>query len=644
MGSWLWVLWLWSSFVPAAHAQPPSPPPEAALAVKPELPENKKKEEREEAISEAEAQAERKRREKLARVIVLQPAGAKVDYTDATIQRNVRSRIARPDAQFFPEVDLYQNGRKVRDRTVVPAMQPAVVPEQNIERVRDAVDEVSAIPWSAMSPERWGRKAQELRENVELLWFVDRAELREPLFLLYAQIGRAAENEDQIRPPFFEEIGRTNVNYFYFLAAQLALQDPSLMNKLTDSDVHGSVQYLLRQLDQGAFPGLTLDFEQDNQFDADAFGKDYEVLLNGMPTEPSEAGQIDIFYGRTDIYLKRKDSGHGLSERLEVTKLDDKIYFVRDVARKKMGLDFIDQLLLHPNECSPALEDDILNYVAIYAKIHEKAEIYIAVPENGNPNKIWIWRFDRPTATLQKVGGSADGFPVRFAVLAQVGILYNGAAPTVDTTVTTPGSAEGALGALDPTSRFDPGLNPAYVPLSMELRIHYNRLMVALGGEAGFNTGGSTWAETYRTPGRPDAVVVEDLRGPVALGGRTLPPDPDEIDLLEGEAVYHEVRVNRNLYLGPHVVLGRDAGVGLGPRLGTRVGWTNVPYALQTTAHFGWSLEAPVVKPLGDRVRPLLDFDGRVGLSWPFPPSLAHTKKVVAYPLFGMTAGVGTTF
>lgn len=644
MGSWFWMLCLWIAWVPVARAEVPDPPADAALIARPELPENKKKAEREEAISEAEAQAERKRREKLARVIVLQPAGAKVDYQDPTIQRNVRSRIARPDAQFFPEVDLYQNGRKVRDRTVVPAMQPAVVPEQNVERVRDAVDEVAAIPWSAMSPERWGRKAQELREMVELLWFVDRVELREPLFLLYAQIGRAAENEDQIRPPFFEEIGRTNVNYYYFLAAQLALQDPSLMNKLTDQDVHGSVQYLLQQLDQGAFPGLTIDFEQDNQFDADAFAKDYEVYLNGIVTEPSDAGQIDIFYGRTDIYLKRKDSGHGLSERLEVTKLDDKIYFVRDVARKKMGLDFIDQLLLHPNECTPSVDDDILNYIAIYAKIHEKAEIYIAVPENGNPNKIRLWRYDRPTATLQLVGGGASDFPVRFAVLAQVGLLFNGATPTFDTSISTPGSAEGALGSLNPVDRFDPGLNPAMVPLDLELRIHYSRLMVAVGAEAGFNTGGSTWAETYRTPGNPDALVVDSLRQPVPANGRGLPDNPDGIDISEGNVLYHELKVNRNLYLGPHVVLGRDAGIGFGPRLGVRVGWTNVPYALQTTAHAGWTLPAPGIKSRLDRVRPLVDVDARFGASWPFKPSLAHVDKVSAYPVFGLTAGVGSTF
>ena len=48
----------------------------------------------------------------------------------------VKSRIARPEAQFFPEVDLYQNGRKVKDRTVTPANQPAHVPETNLGKIR----------------------------------------------------------------------------------------------------------------------------------------------------------------------------------------------------------------------------------------------------------------------------------------------------------------------------------------------------------------------------------------------------------------------------------------------------------------------------------------------------------------------------
>lgn len=614
----------------------------------------KSKEEKEEAMTAAEKEAERKRKEKLARVIVLKwPDNKSVDYTDTTIQRNVKSRIARPDAQFFPEVDLYQNGRKVRDKTVVPAMQPAGVPDQNLQRVRAAVDEVSTIPWNGMQPDQWGIKAQELRDMVELVWFVDKVDQREPLFLLYSQIGRAADNQNQSVPPFYEQIGNNPVNYYHYLAATMAFQDPALMSKLTDQELNGQISFILQQLQQGAYPTLKIDFETEGEdFDADKFAESYEIYLNGIKTDPSDDGQMDIFLGRTDIYLKRTDSGHGLSERLEVSKLEDKIYFVRDTARKKMGVDFIQQLFEHPNECTPALDGDILNYLAIYAKIHEKSEIYIAVPQYGNPNRVWVWRYDRPSANLQLVGGGADGFPVRFAIVAMGGVMYNDAVPAfnkdvTDETLAEQTSAPGTLPGVEDVAELE--LNPAYVPVNFELRGHYNRLMVAIGAEFGFNANAdSVWVEKYFLPGNEDAEVSQ-LEPVEVETDEDLDGDPDTVDTVteyRGKTLlYNRAAINRNLYLGASVVLGRDAGIGFGPRIGARIGWSNVPHALQTTAHVGWAFAPPGVKALGDRVRPFVDVDGRVGVAWPFTNSLAHyTDPVTVAPVFGLVAGVGTTF
>lgn len=610
----------------------------------------KSKEEKEEAMTASEKEAERKRKEKLARVIVLKwPDNKSVDYSDTTIQRNVKSRIARPDAQFFPEVDLYQNGRKVKDKTVVPAMQPAAVPEQNLQRVRQAAAETSGIPWNALQPDQWGLKANELRSMVELIWFVDKVEQREPLFLLYTQIGLAAENQNQNVPPFYEQIGNQPVNYYFYLAATMAFQDPALMSKLTDQELNGAISFILQQLQQGVFPNLKIDFEQEGEdFNAEVFAESYEIYLNGIKTDPSDDGQMDIFLGRTDIYLKRTDSGHGLSERLEVSKLEDKIYFVRDTARKKMGVDFIEQLFLHPNECTPALDGDILNYLAIYAKIHEKAEIYVAVPQYGNPNRVWVWRYDRPSANLQLVGGGADGFPVRFALLVQGGVMFNAASVEYsETAYAEELSAQGTDPGYvpDPADSIDADLGPNFIPVTFELRGHYNRLMVSIGSEFGFNTGGddgdAKWIERYHTRGQPDADVVRLKEVTV------VDPDTDESDtsFVAGERLYNEVEINRNLFLGAAVVLGRDAGIGFGPRIGARIGWTNVPYALQTTGHVGLTIAPPGIKPLGDRVRPFVDVDGRLGVSWPFATSLAHTSSPITIaPVFGLTAGVGTTF
>ena len=598
-------------------------------------------------MTEAEAEAERKRKEKLARVIVLKWVNTTTDHRDTTVQRNVKSRIVRPEAQFFPEVDLYQNGRKVPDRTVVPAMQPAVVPAQNVQRVRNAVDEVSAIPWNAMEPSQWGLKAQELREMIDLIWFVDRVDLREPLFLLYAQIGRSAENQNASVPPFYETIDRISINYYFYLAATLAYQDPALMSKLTDQELNGIISNILQMLQQGAFPSLKVDFELEGEkFDKETFLSEYKVLMSGIDTEPDEQGQLDIFLGRTDIYLQRKDSGHGMSERLEVSKLIDKTYFVRETARKKMGYDFIDQLFLHPNECSPALDGDIMNYLAIYAKIHERAEIYIAVPKEGNPNKIWIWRWDRATATLQLVGGGNDGFPVRFAIVAAGGIMFNSLSVGYDDSDLVE-SPDGEITFADPASQAENARNrigfddePAMIPLNFELRGHYNRLMLAFGMEFGFNTKPEEvpWIERYYLHGRPkdESQVVTQNCSEDGTDGDGALPCPE---------VFNQVKINRDSYFGIGVVFGRDAGIGLGPRLAMRIGWTNVPHAAQLTGHFGWTLDAPIIGNVGERVRPFLDIDARAGAVLPLKNSITidggEYKPGLVY---GITGGIGTTF
>ncbi len=617
----------------------------------------KSAEEKEKQFTDAEKAAEQKRKERLARVIVLKWQGTDTDFSDPDVQRIVKSRIQRPDAAFYPDVDLYQEGRKVKDQTVVPAMQPAVVPSQNISRVMAAVEEVSAVPYNGWSPPQWGLKAKELQEMVELLWFVDRVELREPIFLLYAQVGRAAENQNEMIPPFYEQVGFQAVNYYYYMAAVLAHQDPSLMSKLTDQDLNASIQAYLSMMQQGGFPTLTLNFEQDGvDFDAEDFATRYEIYLNGLKIDPDEQGEVDIFLGRTDIYLKRVDNGHGLSERLEVTKLEGKRYFVRDVARKKMGLDLIEQLFLHLNECSPQLEGVILNYLAIYAKIHEKAEIYIAVPKEGNPNKTAMWRYDRPTASLSKVQGGDDAFPVHFALQLAGGIAYTPSTPSYvgPDENDAAGAAASSSFEVNPENLVDLEAIPALIPLTLELRAHYNRLTLGVGTEAGFIPEG-VFVERYFLDGAIDGVVYDDdddaFNDPQS--GDTYSFEGQETE--KGEKapdwvqVLHTDFVNRTFYLTGGVVLGRDAGLGLGPRITLRVGWSNLPYALLTTAHFGWNIAIPMKKEL-PRVRPYVDIDARAGAVFPFASSLSWERgggsakvPVPASPIVALTAGIGTT-
>ncbi len=593
------------------------------------------------------AEEERKKKDKMARVIVLRWPDTDTDFTDESIHRVVRSRIDRSDALFFPEVDLYQNGRKLKDKTVVPAMQPALVPDANIAPVLRAISEVQGLAFNAMAPHEWGLKAQELRQMTELLWFVDRIELREPLFLLYTQIGRAAENQNLPTPPFFEQIGNQPVNYYWYLAATMAQQEPALMSKVTDQELLATLNYYLQQLQAGAYPTIKVDLELDDNWDGEAFAETYELLFNGLPVEPDENAQVPVFLGRTDIYLKRLDTGHGLCERLEVTKLDDKFYPVMQNARKRMGIDFIDQLFLHPNECTPELDGDILNYLSIYAKLHAKSEVYIAVPQYGNPNKTWIWRYDRKLANLSLVGGAGDGFPVRFAFLISSGIVYNDAAIAFDESVS---QTEAESQYIDVRDHIDLETAAGELPINFELRGHYNRLMVNVGIEAGLNLadGSDGWVEYYQfgenndtTAGLTGCRWIEteyDNNGDVITDGYW----DCTGDIYE---VYNQQLFNRTLYFGSAVVLGRNAALGFGPRVGFRVGWKNIPHGIQPTLNLGWALQPPMPKG-GERVRPLIDIDLRGGIQVANGRSLAipEGEDYAIYPVFGMTVGAGLTF
>jgi hypothetical protein len=625
-------------------------------AFKKEKSKKKSKEERSEEQEKADAEEARKRKAKLARVVVLKWEGTSADYTNDTIIRNVRSRISRPDAMFFPEVDVYQNGRKVKDRTVIPAMQPARVEDSNIPIVIQAANQALAIPWNGMDYTQWGLRAHNLRDTAELIWFVDRVELREPLFLLYVAIGYAAENSSNPSPPFFEGIGKGAVNYYWYLAAMLALQEPALMSKVSNSDISASIGYYLTQLQQGAYPSFKLDYEFEDRFDPGVFNKNYEVLINGLPTVVDNNAQMPGYLGRTDVYLKRKDSGHSLSERLEVVKLDEKIYFIREHARKRMGVDFIDQLFLHKNECIAEVDGDILNYLAIYQKMHPQAEVYIAVPEKGIPNRVWIWRYVPDAAHLRMVAGAGDGFPVRFAFVFSPGVMFNGGAANVDDDVSDENTISPTGGAVE--NRFDKTLQNAYIPFNFEWRAHYNRLMVDIGVEFGLNTAkDSNWMERYYIPRHQNA---EDPKiRPTAVdckrtdydkyGGIMYSLEDKGIDPCENREQFHMTHWNRYTYLGLGIVMGRDAGIGFGPRVSWRNGWTNLPHAWQSTLHFGWAIQPPI-GDFGKRFRPLVDADLRGGISMGLRNSIQReiareeANEAVVMPVFGLSLGLGFTF
>ena len=193
----------------------------------------KSKEEMSDEEKRAAEEEEKKRKEKLARVVVLKWEGTSAGYDNEAVVRIVRSAISRPDAMFFPEVDLYQAGRKVRDRTVIPVQQPARVPDVNIPAVIQTANQTLAIPYDQLSPAEWRLRAEKLKALAEQIWFVDRPELREPLFMLYVAIGWAAENCNNPSPPFFDHFDGIPLNYYLYLASLLV---PRACSALEDSD------------------------------------------------------------------------------------------------------------------------------------------------------------------------------------------------------------------------------------------------------------------------------------------------------------------------------------------------------------------------------------------------------------------------
>lgn len=582
--------------------------------------------EREQEKSEEQKELEERRRklqaarsQLTARVVVLQERITDIDYTNETLIRNIRNRIARPDARFYPDVDLYQAGRKEPDRTLRPLDQRASVPDDVIDRMNDAWRSVAAIPWNALDETTWGERAAELKSLADSVWFVDRPELRAPLFNLYVQIGRAAENSNNPIPPYFEQVALQDVNYYYYLAAAMAHRTPGLMSELDNPETYTNVENLRSRLDAGEFAPMTLNFELGGEFEAEAFLTEYKTYFNGITDDiTNDQALYDVPPGRMDIFLERPGDGYGMSVSVKSIKVDDQdLESPRDQARKRMGIDFIEQLMKNPEQCIPDVEGDILNYLAIYSKLHDGAEIYIAVPEAGSVHKIFLWKWVPDQGTLIRINDNTGGFPVRFVGLAGAGMAFNGASVKDPVTqfiteaeepITDLGAFQTELGSL-----FD--LQASAVPFGYELRGHYNRLMVSVSMEAAASLQDG-WREiaNTRTAGHsvsPDGEVTTDRILLTETGDnylRTLP-------------YVKENSLQRGLFATVGGVLGPDAAYGFGPRAALRFGHYNAPHSLDLTAHLGWSIVLTGAKKEEEpdsRVHGILDTDLYAGAIVPY--------------------------
>ncbi|MEN0062858.1 MAG: hypothetical protein AAGA48_11960 [Myxococcota bacterium] len=650
-GVWvLWATWLGSWALAGPFDKLPEKP-----EVPDEVPEDIKKEiegdadEKASEVEEARKRYEERQKLRDARVVVVQWPGTRADYSNLDLQRNVRNRIARPSAKFYPEIDMFQPGRTKSDPTLRPSEHLPAVPDSMIDEVNRLVDDVAGTPYDALSETAWGLKAAEMvRLATDEVWFVDRPELLEPLFRLYAYTGYAGENNNTNSPPYYQIVSGRLVNYYYYLAATLAYRTPSLLSSLAgDRYLSESISNYRDAIESGQFERLKLSFEDtDASFDP-KFASDYKVLLNGIEAPfPDDSGVIEVPLGVVDINLARKDQGFGLSQRFRDPQFDEDFFFVRTNARKRMGTDLKNQLMVNPNECIPALDGDILNYLAVYAKLHEPQELFIVVPESGStaPSRLYIWRWDRQNSVLKLVQDNTGGFPVIFAGLATVGASF--------ATFSFPDASEQDLGTLLQSGQppnFEPTLNPEALPFDFQVRGHYNRFMFGLGAQLKIGLSGpffdkfpSQGGVTFKTECPADSPTEINGQGEAICQGGAQP---------EQVPAVNEQMFQRNIYLLAGVMLGPDAALGTGPRGYLRVGRLNVPNALDTTLHFG--ITPQLTKPSektgtkGSRFKAIADVDAFFGIWTPVFDSIYVTgTSRFGSPrfTFGLSGGAGFTF
>ena len=62
----------------------------------------------------------------------------------------------------------------------------------------EAVNAIAGTPWDALTPNEWQDEGQKLLEVSQLFWFVDRVELREPLFFAIQPTRKCRKQHEQL--------------------------------------------------------------------------------------------------------------------------------------------------------------------------------------------------------------------------------------------------------------------------------------------------------------------------------------------------------------------------------------------------------------------------------------------------------------
>lgn len=327
-----------------------------------------------------------------ARIAVAQWPATRTDHSHKGLQKKVKKQIGREDVAFVTAIDLYQSGRMLVD--VAPASQHAKPSEEAIDEILGLIEETGAIPFSELTETEWGARAEMLRRAADGIPFVDEIALREPLFQLYTQIGRAAENSNQGAPPFYATVDGKPVNYYWFAAAALAHQDKTLLSKLLDKELHQNIVNYKDQIDKGKYSKTTLSFVSDT-FDSAALRSEYLVRVDGLDVTIGADGLFEIPLGIHDVALLHRDKTYGMSVRVERQSADGGYEYVWQTGDKRINRDLVDKLVESPDLCAPRLADDFASYLTLYGQLHEDTAVYVVVPKFGKTSKknLLVWRW-----------------------------------------------------------------------------------------------------------------------------------------------------------------------------------------------------------------------------------------------------------
>jgi len=323
-------------------------------------------------------------------IVVLEKGGVAVDLEDSRVRRLMRMNVARPSALILPPEDLYQAAR------IYPADgdasdQVARVSDRWIEEAERMAADVRGMPDHG----RWDVVAEDLHALVEQCFFIDRVELREPLFTLHALAGKAASlaNLDEDTRFFID-----GENLHFSAAGRMAEREPHLVDVFEGLRLEETMDHYVSKFDGEEALATTLHFDRRGVFNPAHFASEFVLQVNGLEmliTDPR--GLLSLPPGRVDVSLER-ENGVALSFRLDPERAEGKRFDVRSMGIWA-GNALAEQLL------SDSIDEEYLQSIAIFQRLHPERDIYLAVWERARKNDkflhMWIWRPD--TATLEAI-------------------------------------------------------------------------------------------------------------------------------------------------------------------------------------------------------------------------------------------------